>query len=131
MNQHNESDSCLCGQERPYTQCCGPFIAGNLPAPTAQLLMRSRYSAFVECNEAYLLATWHSQTRPSKVRFDSSQRWLGLAIKSTLSGGEADDEGEVEFVARYKIAGKGYRLRERSRFKKVQGRWYYLEGDHL
>ncbi len=93
--------------------------------------MRSRYSAFVECQEAYLLATWHPQTRPSRVRFDAGQRWLGLTIKSTVGGLEADDDGEVEFVVRYKITGKGYRLHERSRFKKIEGIWYYLDGDHL
>lgn len=131
MNQNNKNIRCHCGQDRQYDQCCGPIIVGGSPASTAQLLMRSRYSAFVECNEAYLLTTWHPQTRPSRVRFDSAQRWLGLVIKSTSGGMEEDDEGEVEFVARYKIAGKGHRLRERSRFEKVEGSWYYLNGKHL
>ena len=93
--------------------------------------MRSRYSAFVEKHEAYLLATWHLRTRPSRVRFDAEQRWLGLSIKSTAGGLPSDDDGEVEYVARYKIAGKGYRLHERSRFKKIEGIWYYLDGEHL
>ncbi|MFK8050916.1 MAG: YchJ family protein [Halioglobus sp.] len=131
MNSSIEGVRCHCGLDIPYEECCGPVIAGSSPASTAQSLMRSRYSAFVECNEAYLLETWHSQTRPSRVRFDSAQRWLGLVIKSTHGGMQEDDKGEVEFVARYKIAGKGHRLRERSRFEKVGGRWYYLDGDHL
>lgn len=93
--------------------------------------MRSRYSAFVECDEAYLLASWHADTRPSRVRFDPGQRWLGLNIKAVEAGGESDKAGTVEFVARYKVAGKGHRLRERSRFEKIDGRWFYLDGEHL
>lgn len=131
MNQEKIDLRCHCGLDQPYHQCCGSIIAGDSTAITAQALMRSRYSAFVESHESYLLATWHPQTRPSKVRFSSDQRWLGLAIKSTRGGLEADDEGEVEFVARYKIAGKGHRLHERSRFEKIEGIWYYQDGEHL
>ena len=93
--------------------------------------MRSRYSAFVEGDEAYLLATWHPDTRPSRVRFDAQQRWLGLRIKAVEQGGSGDDRGTVEFVARFKIQGKGHRLHEISRFEKIDGAWYYLDGQHL
>ena len=51
--------------------------------------MRSRYSAFVVCDQAYLLATWHEETRPSKVRFNDKHRWLGLRIYAADGGGEA------------------------------------------
>ena len=93
--------------------------------------MRSRYSAFVLGNEAYLLGTWHPDTRPSRVRFDSEQRWLGLRIRDTEQGAAGDSIGFVEFVARFKINGKGHRLRERSRFEWWQDRWYYRDGQHL
>ncbi len=93
--------------------------------------MRSRYSAFVAGDDAYLLATWHPKTRPSRVRFDSEQRWLGLRIKDAAAGGSEDSAGTVEFVARFKVAGKGHRLHEISRFEKIEGRWYYLDGKHL
>jgi SEC-C motif-containing protein len=93
--------------------------------------MRSRYSAYVEGNEPYLLASWHPQTRPSRVRLDPQQRWLGLRIKSTEEGGSDDIRGKVEFVARFKINGKGHRLHEMSRFEKIQRCWYYLDGQHL
>lgn len=92
--------------------------------------MRSRYSAFVECEQDYLLASWHADTRPSRVRFDPDQRWLGLKIKATQAGLEADDRGTVEFVARFKVRGKGHRLHEVSRFEKIAGRWYYRDGEH-
>lgn len=93
--------------------------------------MRSRYSAYVLCNESYLLATWHPATRPSRVRFNDRQRWLGLHIKSTCDGQQEHKSGTVEFVARFKVNGKGHRLHEQSRFEKVDGRWYYRDGDHL
>lgn len=92
--------------------------------------MRSRYSAFVEQDEQYLLASWHPDTRPSRVRFDPEQRWLGLSIKRLEAGGSGDSEGKVEFVARYKVRGKGFRLHEISRFEKIDGLWYYLDGEH-
>jgi len=93
--------------------------------------MRSRYSGFVMCNERYLLETWHPSTRPSRVRFDERQRWLGLKVRATDAGREHDASGTVEFVARFKIDGKGHRFHEISRFEKVDGRWYYLDGQHL
>jgi SEC-C motif-containing protein len=93
--------------------------------------MRSRYSAFVVGDEPYLLASWHPGSRPSRVRLHPQQRWLGLSIRSAVAGGERDSTGTVEFVARFKINGKGHRLHEISRFEKVNGRWYYLGGEHL
>ena len=93
--------------------------------------MRSRYSGFVQCDESYLRQTWHPDTRPSRVRFDKKQRWLGLKIKTTEAGGANDTSGTVEFVARFKVDGRGHRLHEISRFERIDGRWYYLKGEHL
>ena len=93
--------------------------------------MRSRYCAFTLCAEEYLLASWHPDTRPSRVRFDPRQRWLGLSIKGTEQGGPEDLSGVVEFVARFKVDGSGHRLHEISRFLKLDGNWLYLDGEHL
>ena len=121
---------CPCGSVE-YRSCCGRFIdAGELPS-TAERLMRSRYTAFVLGDEGYLRDTWHPETRPSRVRFDEQQRWLGLKIKRTEAGTAEDAQGVVEFVARFKVQGRGHRLHEVSRFEKVEGRWYYLDGQHL
>ena len=90
--------------------------------------MRSRYSAFVACNQSYLLASWHPDTRPAHLSLDPQQRWLGLKILRTGAGTAADDEGMVEFVARYKIAGRGYRLHEISRFVRTEEGWRYVGG---
>jgi SEC-C motif-containing protein len=126
-----DEDSCSCGSGREYTQCCGRYISGGESPQSAEQLMRSRYCGFVRCDERYLLATWHPETRPSKVRLDEQQRWLGLSIRAIEAGGLDDLSGSVEFVARFKVEGKGFRLHEISRFEKIEGRWYYLDGQHL
>ena len=122
---------CHCGRPGSYGDCCRLIVSGELNADTAETLMRARYSAYVERDAAYLRDSWHRETRPSRVSFHSEQRWLGLKIKSTGQGGFDDVRGTVEFVARYKIQGKGHRLHELSRFEKIDGKWYYLDGDHL
>src|SRR5215469_6940288 len=81
-------DPCPCGSARPYSECCGPLHAGGAP-PDAQSLMRSRYCAFVLCNEPYLLATWHPSTRPGSIPFDRKQKWLGLRVVSATVKGDA------------------------------------------
>ena len=120
--------SCPCGLPFPLASCCAPIIAGLAIAKTAEQLMRSRYSAYTLKNEAYLLESWHSTTRPKHLSFDDNQRWLGLKIVATEKGSEQDDEGVVQFVARYKLAGRGYRLKEKSRFSRENLRWAYLNG---
>jgi SEC-C motif domain protein len=92
--------------------------------------MRSRYSAFVLCNEQYLLATWHPRTRPDSIPFSKNQKWLGLRIVDTRVTGE--DSAEVEFIARSKLSNaSAVRLHERSRFVREGGRWFYVDGDLL
>lgn len=94
--------------------------------------MRSRYSAYVLSKESYLLASWHQSTRPSVLDLATEPRtqWLGLKIVNTHNGREMDVDGSVEFVARYKINGKAYRLHEISQFVKEADVWYYLSGKH-
>lgn len=91
--------------------------------------MRSRYSAFVLGLEDYLLATWHSSTRPEKLDLgaEPAPRWLGLEVKHH----QPQDESHalVEFVARYRVGSRGHRLHETSRFVREDGRWFYVDGD--
>jgi SEC-C motif-containing protein len=90
--------------------------------------MRSRYTAYVLGDAAYLLATWHPDTRPLQLDLSAAPRpkWLGLKV---LRHVQADDShASVEFVARYKIGGRGFRLHEVSRFVRAAGIWYYLDG---
>ena len=121
-------DACPCGSGKPLATCCGPYLAGAAAA-SAQALMRSRYVAYTLGREAYLLATWHASTRPAALGLagQPQARWLGLDIRRDDSQGP--EHALVEFVARYKIGGRAYRLHEVSRFVREGGRWYYVAGD--
>ena len=122
------TDPCLCGSKLPRNACCDPILSGTRPATTAVALMRSRYTAYVTRNEAYLLDSWHPDVRPTRLDLDPRQRWLGLKILSTSAGTPTDSEGMVEFVARYKIDGRGHRLHEISRFARTENGWFYVDG---
>lgn len=134
MSQLSTS-ACPCGrlsarsQPLSYVSCCGRYLDhfDTTPAPDAPSLMRSRYSAFVLGNVNYLLATWHSSQRPSTLELEPQVRWLGLEVRRQQ--GIDADHAEVEFVARYRVAGRAVRLHERSRFVREAGRWYYVDGD--
>jgi len=122
-------ESCPCDSGNPFRLCCGPLLARLSPATSAEALMRSRYTAYVLGNIDYLLSSWDPNTRPDNIQLDASQKWLGLKIRKTVNGSIHDNSGEVEFVARYKIAGRGYRLHENSHFSKTSGQWLYVDGD--
>jgi SEC-C motif domain protein len=130
---------CPCGGAAPskradakaprYDACCGRFIEGGEFAANAMELMRSRYTAYVLGNTAYLRATWDAATCPPDLdASDTSTRWLGLDIKRHTPV-DADRE-EVEFVARYKVDGRAHRLHEASRFgRDSSGHWIYIDGE--
>lgn len=122
------NEACPCGSGKSYAACCGPLHAGEKPAPTAEALMRSRYAAYVLKLEDYLLATWHASTRPSELDLAADDsKWLGLEVRAHQQ--QDATHATVDFVARYRIAGRGHRLRELSRFVREDGRWYYIDGD--
>ena len=131
------SAACPCGRTTSkgkavaYGDCCGRFVEhfDTTPAPDAEHLMRSRYSAFVLENAAYLQATWHTSQRPADLDFEAGAKWLGLQVKDFQITGA--DTTEVEFVARFRVAGRAVRLHERSRFVREDGRWFYVDGDQF
>jgi SEC-C motif domain protein len=123
---------CPCGSGQAFARCCGPFL-GGAPAPTAVALMRSRYTAYVRGAIDYLIETHAEETRgrvdrAAIGRWARETRWMGLEIVATERGGEADEEGVVAFVARGVSQGAAFAQRERSRFRRVDGRWYYVDG---
>jgi len=78
----NLIELCPCGSNKTYPNCCGRYVDGNEPAPTAEALMRSRYTAYTLLREEYLRATWHHSTRPDSLELatEPSSKWLGLEV---------------------------------------------------
>ncbi|MEU6412030.1 YchJ family metal-binding protein [Microbispora sp. NPDC046933] len=119
-------EPCPCGLPGAYGECCGRFHAGQA-APTAEALMRSRFSAFAVEDEAYLLRTWHPSTRPARVEFEQGMRWTGLRIEAVTGGSPIHTDGTVTFLARYAYRGQPGEMREQSRFVRHEGAWVYLD----
>ncbi len=125
---------CPCGGA-DYAACCGRFHRGAAEPSTAEALMRSRYSAYVVGDLSWLRQTWHLSTCPADLEADAGTRWLGLTVKAHAQ--QDDTHAEVEFVARYKIGGRAWRLHERSRFVRESReageapRWLYVDGDMI
>ncbi len=122
--------ACPCGSGRAFADCCGPLIAGAA-APTAEALMRSRYTAHVRGAIDYIVDTHDPATRATLDRraigrWARDSDWLGLTI---LAVDEA--AGVVEFAARYRADGREQRHHERSRFIRADGRWCYRDGVHV
>jgi SEC-C motif-containing protein len=121
------------GQATSFTACCARYLDHDTPAPDAERLMRSRYSAFVLGRVDHLRASWHPSTRPADIELEQAVKWLGLAVKAHRLIDA--DHAEVEFVARSRVAGRGQRLHERSRFvlDTIDGtaRWFYVDGEML
>jgi SEC-C motif-containing protein len=116
--------ACPCGRGLAYAECCGPAHQGHAPA-SAEALMRSRYAAFALDDDAYVLSSWHPETRPAAVEPDEHLRWVGLEIIESIGGGMFDAEGIVEFRAHYRDHGKPGDMVERSRFVRHDGQWVY------
>lgn len=91
--------------------------------------MRSRYTAYTLLREDYVLSTWHGTTRPEKpgLAEEAPSKWLGLQVKRHEQ--KDADHARVEFVARYKISGRAFRLHEVSSFVREDGRWFYVDGE--
>jgi SEC-C motif-containing protein len=128
--------NCPCGSGLQYSDCCGPYISGKANAPTAEALMRSRYSAYVEHEIDYIINTCIHRGKDDidyKSTRDWSEQsdWLGLKIISVEKGGPADNEGTVEFEASYMRDGLKDVHHERAKFKKdsaENSKWLYDEG---
>lgn len=119
---------CPCLSGETYDACCAPLHQGVRAAPTAEQLMRSRYSAFALGEVGHLLRTWHPSTRPARLVFDPEVRWVRLEIDDVQLGGPFDDEGTVAFTAHHRSHGSVGEQHETSRFVRVDGSWLYLDG---
>ncbi len=122
---------CACGSNKKYIDCCSRYLDEGEIASSAEVLMRSRYTAYTLGREDYLLATWFHTTRPISLGLADGpyRKWLSLEVRYheqfTL------DHAIVEFIARYKVSGRAHRLHEISRFVYKAGQWSYVDGDIL
>ncbi|MDP5226493.1 MULTISPECIES: YchJ family protein [Arthrobacter] len=129
MSLPDTPENCPCLSGERYVSCCGRYHEGEAVAPTAEALMRSRYSAFAVGDTAYLLATWHPGTRPSSLELDARVSWVRLDILAAEAGGPFDTEGQVAFRAHYRVGARRGVLEELGRFVRQDGRWFYVDGD--
>lgn len=125
------TDPCPCGRDN-FATCCAPYLARLIDPPTAEALMRSRFTAYVRGDHTWLAATHQGLDETAAetlARHARGIRWTKLDIRRTEAGGVADDTGLVEFIAWFiQRGGKPGRLHEISRFERVAGRWMYIDG---
>ena len=122
---------CPCGNPKSLNDCCLPYIEGKSSVPTAETLMRSRYTAHVLLAIDYLWNTWSPTERIRSSKQDiqawaSSCEWLGLRILGTEAGQHTDSQGLVSFVALYRQNGQLHEHHEISVFNKTHQGWFYV-----
>lgn len=127
---------CHCGSGADLTSCCGPVLDNSRPAATAEALMRARYSAYVSrdiefVTQSTLPASRGDSDIAAMRAWAEQAEWEGLEILSTQHGAEEDQQGEVEFIARYKLQGTAHHHHEKSLFVRKDGRWYFKDGQVL
>lgn len=116
---------CPCGSNAEFMECCGRFIDLGVATPDPEKLMRSRYTAYVLRNAAYLRKTWHPESCPVLSDLTLAQTtWIALEIHRSKSGFK---QGLVEFSAHFEADTGTQSLHEISRFRKIKNRWFYLD----
>ncbi len=126
---------CPCGSALDYEACCGPYLAGEASPPTAEALMRSRYTAYTRGDIDYIADTLAAEDRAAFDRaaataWATQSKWLGLRIQFVEGGGRADREGVVAFAATYSQNGQVMEHHEVSQFRRGErGAWRFVSGD--
>jgi SEC-C motif domain protein len=127
---NKKPNRCPCGSNKSFSICCGRYLDGHEIPATAEALMRSRYTAYTLLRDTYLLTTWHPSTRPTTLNLlttSAPPKWIGLEVKRYEQ--KDGKHATVEFIARYTMNGRAYRLHEVSRFVLEDGHWFYLNGE--
>ncbi|WP_043315939.1 YchJ family protein [Microbulbifer sp. HZ11] len=117
------STSCPCGTGKPMDQCCGLYLSGKAYPNNAELLMRSRYSAYATGNLPYLIKSWHPDTCPDLNSDDLRTLWLRLEVLQSKKGLK---KSIVEFKAWFAAEESERVLHEISLFKLYKKRWVYV-----
>ncbi len=124
--------NCPCGSNKKYSECCGTYIDDHKDAETPEKLMRSRYTAYTQANIDYIIKTMKG---PALNHFDAESarkwaatvEWLGLEVLHTITN---TTKGYVEFIAHFDERGEKNCIHELSEFRRINGRWYYVDGKH-
>lgn len=123
---------CACGSQKEYAGCCELHIEGKFPAPTAEALMRSRYTAYTMARIPYLRDTLAPEKRQEFDEQNARQwaleaTWRGLRI---IAAKEEADTATVEFIASYAMKGKIREHHEIASFRRDHAAncWFFIDG---
>lgn len=124
---------CPCGSNKQFNECCELYLSKKQNAPTAEATMRARYSAFVVGDIDYIKSTFNPSELDQFVeedvkRWSSESTWDGLVVKNIELGQESDNNGVVEFIAKYSVGGVQQEHHEVAQFEKIDGLWYFMDG---
>lgn len=127
---------CPCGSKKDFDACCGIFIGGEQKPASPEQLMRSRYTAYVQGNIQYIMATMQGPAMQgfdpkSALEWAQSVKWKKLEI---LKSGMDKNRGQVEFIATYEDShGKEKKMHEKSQFflDEENQQWYYVDGENI
>mgnify|MGYP003967705117 FL=1 len=134
MSSTDVNDSCPCGSGSNYAECCELYLSGKESPATAEILMRSRYSAYVKSEIQYVHDSLHPSHREdhdqaAARKWSQDSEWLGLEVVATYAGGESDTHGVVEFKASYRDKSGKHQAHEVANFEKIDGKWVYVNGE--
>jgi SEC-C motif-containing protein len=126
-------ETCPCGSELNYSECCELIIKGEKNADTAEQLMRSRYSAYAKMEIPYIYTSLHPDHRKdynekSTRAWAANSQWHNLEINETYEGTAEDTVGQVEFTAIYSENSIKKKHHEMAYFKKEDDTWYFVDG---
>ena len=137
--QLNPSTTQTLGSPLPYAQCCEPLHKGERTAETAEMLMRSRYAAFVLVLPDYIVATTlpSQQALLDKAAIEDwaiTTDWAGLEIVQHLAK-LGKRHAQVEFKAYFNSEARLQAHHELSTFVKATEqagkntpiKWYFLD----
>jgi SEC-C motif-containing protein len=123
---------CPCGSDNALEACCGPYLRGDAHPATAEALMRARYTAYATGEVDFVMSSQkvdgEESDREATEAWSRQSTWIGLDVVKVEGGGPLDDEGTVEFVARYSHKDQEYAHHEEATFKKTDGRWWFIDG---
>lgn len=125
---------CPCGSSVDYNECCEPYIKGEKAPETAEKLLRSRYSAYTKGEIDYIAETIHPEQlqyhdHKATQKWSEESKWHGLEVLNIEKGQEGDEEGLVEFKAKYTQKIETHTHHEMAIFKKEEDKWFFYDGE--